>query len=32
MKNRVINRRSKHIDVKYHFIHEELKKETKERM
>ena len=28
MKNGVINRRSKHIDVKYHFVHEELKKKT----
>lgn len=28
MKNGVINQRSKHIDVKYHFVHEELKKGT----
>lgn len=28
IKNGVINRRSKHIDVKYHFVHEELKKGT----
>lgn len=28
IKNGVINRRSKHIDVKYHLVHEELKKGT----
>lgn len=28
MKNGVINRRSKHIDVKCHFVHDELKKGT----
>lgn len=28
VKNEVINRRSKHLDVRYHFIHEKLKEKT----